>query len=333
MYNNQYLDPLAVLSNRKTELSIIKLPATLGRNNNVVDVYFFHESVSREHCRFEVINHRFTVTDLGSTAGTFVNKTRLEPNIPYYIDDGDSLAIGKVKFSFHANYQELAKFEQINMQQNGVAQMQSPQYQVQSQASHYSQPQPMPQMYTNLSNNNMSQMGSQNVNCDTDRIEISSRELREYEYNERSVLYIDCGLTSEVKLPNYGQGLKEEAPLPDKEETAEITEKLTNNLTGHCIRLTWKDEDSGESGNLTIDKFPFYIGRRSIENDYVISKKGVSRKHAHFEENQGFLYICDDNSTNGVRVNGEKIPAGHNIKINSGDIIRIARISFNVQIV
>jgi hypothetical protein len=111
--------PLATLSNRKMELDIKDLPARLGRNSSVVEIYLFDESVSREHCTFECINHRIAVMDLGSTAGTYINGVRLEPNIPYNIEDGAKICFGTVELEFHADPQALSEWE------NGQGQAQS----------------------------------------------------------------------------------------------------------------------------------------------------------------------------------------------------------------
>ena len=58
----------------------------------------------------------------------------------------------------------------------------------------------------------------------------------------------------------------------------------------------------------------------------------MSRRHMRFEEAGGTVYIVDDNSTNGVRVNGTKLEAGKRYELRAGDHIRVAEITFNVSI-
>jgi pSer/pThr/pTyr-binding forkhead associated (FHA) protein len=52
--------------------------------------------VSRLHAVLTCAGSTVTVTDLGSTNGTLVNGTRLEPNTPLVLRDGDELRLGKL---------------------------------------------------------------------------------------------------------------------------------------------------------------------------------------------------------------------------------------------
>ena len=53
-----------------------------------------YEKVSSVHCRLEGTDGALWVTDLGSTNGTFVNGTRLAPNQPAPLREGDTLMLG-----------------------------------------------------------------------------------------------------------------------------------------------------------------------------------------------------------------------------------------------
>ena len=53
-------------------------------------------------------------------------------------------------------------------------------------------------------------------------------------------------------------------------------------------------------------KFPSTIGK-SATNDIVISGQYISRQHATLIHKDGYYYITDNNSANGVKVNGKKI--------------------------
>ncbi|MCZ7541707.1 MAG: FHA domain-containing protein [Anaerolineae bacterium] len=50
--------------------------------------------VSRQHCLIERRASGLTVSDLGSTNGTFVNEHRLKPHRPYALVHGDRLILG-----------------------------------------------------------------------------------------------------------------------------------------------------------------------------------------------------------------------------------------------
>ena len=341
MTENQIKRPIAELINKNNTLYIVDFPAMFGRNNNTVDLYFFHESISREHCLFEVINHRVTVRDMGSTIGTKIDGVKLEPNVPYNINDGAKLTIGKIKFVFHVNYNELSSRERASAgARAGV---------LEAAAN------------PKGSEAEMSNRGSRNK-----RISLSAKELQKYEYDESEIIFVECGLSAERKPISYTSEIKKETieseiqkakgeddedikktQILNADDVAEALEDLNvENLmedTGHiedeeetntsCLRLIWIDDESGDTKRLKIDRFPFYIGRKSDENDYAIKKQGMSRKHMHFEENDGKIYICDDNSTNGVKLNGTKIDAGKNVELTTGDKIRAAGITFVVNII
>lgn len=413
------MNPVATLTNRKMTLDIKELPARLGRNNNVVEIYLFHESVSREHCLFECINRRFTVRDLGSTVGTFINGVRLEPNIPYNIDDGAKIQFGKVEMVFHADYQALAEWERMQGY-GGSAPFGGQSYGGGAPAAQ------------NFGGSAPAAPGNKNV-------KVSVREMNEYEYDEDEVVYIECGLKPEEKSLSYTSELRKkeleaaianeadqadwkstqvlsadesealaaavesaseaqsEAAVEGKAETqvgepfeapaeapaeeieaaiakevdqadwkstqvlsADESEALEaaveaadEDLVGSVFAdegtfkiedqqdeeqvtktliLTWIDDITGETKKLKIDHFPFAIGRKSDVNDYTIARKGISRKHMHFDELDGEVYVYDEASTNGVRLNGEKITPETQVKLRSGDHIRVLDITFVVTI-
>jgi hypothetical protein len=50
--------------------------------------------VSRKHCRLERRDQSLTVTDLGTTNGTYLNDQRLVPHQPHQVAHGDRLILG-----------------------------------------------------------------------------------------------------------------------------------------------------------------------------------------------------------------------------------------------
>lgn len=72
-----------------------------------------------------------------------------------------------------------------------------------------------------------------------------------------------------------------------------------------------------------IEKTPFFIGRRPEDNDACLDVKGVSKQHLFIEKCGDGFFITDLDSTNGVLVNGEKIPASEPVQLKAGDIIKI----------
>ncbi len=75
---------------------------TVGREN--CDILLLQDTlVSRNHARFQVQGEVVTVTDLGSTNGTYINQVRLQPHIPQAIRVGDTVHIGNTTFTLRGD--------------------------------------------------------------------------------------------------------------------------------------------------------------------------------------------------------------------------------------
>jgi pSer/pThr/pTyr-binding forkhead associated (FHA) protein len=57
--------------------------------------------VSRRHARISLRENQVFIEDLNSLNGTFLNATRLVPELPYPIKDGDQVQIGKLLVTVH----------------------------------------------------------------------------------------------------------------------------------------------------------------------------------------------------------------------------------------
>ena len=57
------------------------------------------DGVSRKHAKISRLDDGYFVEDLNSVNATFVNKTKLEPQIPSPITDGDEVMFGRLKFN------------------------------------------------------------------------------------------------------------------------------------------------------------------------------------------------------------------------------------------
>lgn len=67
-----------------------------------LDAHDPEAKVSRKHARILCRNGQYTVEDLGSTNGTFVNRgRRLIPGNPHQLKDGDEIIVGKTFLRFH----------------------------------------------------------------------------------------------------------------------------------------------------------------------------------------------------------------------------------------
>lgn len=83
------------------------------------------------------------------------------------------------------------------------------------------------------------------------------------------------------------------------------------------------------------DKYPYVIG--SLENmaDFIIKAQVISRMHCciYQEEYSGDKYMIEDlNSTNGTFLNGERLNGHEKRLLQNNDTIRLAAISFKVEI-
>ena len=76
---------------------------TAGRNAKS-DIFFDDITVSRNHASFKRTGETFTVEDLHSLNGTYVNRERIESTT--LLNDGDEVRIGKYTLLFFAGHED-----------------------------------------------------------------------------------------------------------------------------------------------------------------------------------------------------------------------------------
>ena len=82
-------------------IPLYKGRTVIGRNRKQVDLYLSHQRISGRHCVIEAqASDHFTVRDLGSKNGTFVNERRVVYD-PVPLRQGDVLRLGSVEMRFH----------------------------------------------------------------------------------------------------------------------------------------------------------------------------------------------------------------------------------------
>ena len=87
---------------------------------------------------------------------------------------------------------------------------------------------------------------------------------------------------------------------------------------------------NGEIANIA--KPMFVIDKERQKVDFCIpDNNSVSRKHANIVCKDGIYYIVDNNSTNYTFVNGNKINPNQEVKLNSGDKIKLADEEFEFR--
>ena len=113
------------------------------------------------------------------------------------------------------------------------------------------------------------------------------------------------------------------------------------------LRLVLKNEDEfsdtdikikGQEGCqkiISMDTYPYVIGSLQSSSDVIINSSLISRMHCciYREERAGetFFYLEDLNATNGSFVNSRRLNPNEKAIIKKGDIIRLAMITFEVE--
>ena len=74
------------------------------------------------------------------------------------------------------------------------------------------------------------------------------------------------------------------------------------------------------------------VGRNPRESSHIVADPSVSREHARFYLQGEALYVEDLNSTNGTKLNGERLAAGQGAQIDSGDELVLGSVAFRVDL-
>ncbi|MBN9643565.1 oxoglutarate dehydrogenase inhibitor Odhl [Corynebacterium mendelii] len=76
---------------------LLDQPTTAAGRHPESDIFLDDVTVSRRHAEFRINDGEFTVVDLGSLNGTYVNR---EPKDSEVLHDGDEIQIGKFRLAF-----------------------------------------------------------------------------------------------------------------------------------------------------------------------------------------------------------------------------------------
>lgn len=85
-----------------------------------------------------------------------------------------------------------------------------------------------------------------------------------------------------------------------------------------------------------MDKYPYVLGSFDKMSDVVIKAQVVSRMHCciyHEDFKEGKYFVEDLNATNGTYLNGERLGNHEKKELHNGDILKLAAISFIVEII
>ena len=83
----------------KFELDVNKESFVVGKKPETCDgIIVYNRMISRTHCVIEKTSSGFTVTDLKSANGTYINGLRIEPGYSYNLNNGDILRLADSDF-------------------------------------------------------------------------------------------------------------------------------------------------------------------------------------------------------------------------------------------
>lgn len=84
----------------EVNISLDRLPMTVGKLANVSDFVINDDAVSKMHARFEEHDGRVYICDLNSTNGTARNGVLLGVNQSVALEPGDRLRFGRTYFTY-----------------------------------------------------------------------------------------------------------------------------------------------------------------------------------------------------------------------------------------
>ena len=88
--------PFSLVSDDQPAINVSHFPYFVGKDAKHCDyVMATQVGISRYHMKIDRDGDGFTICDLNSTNGTFINGERLAPHLPHKIKRGDELRIGK----------------------------------------------------------------------------------------------------------------------------------------------------------------------------------------------------------------------------------------------
>ena len=86
----------------------------IGKVRGITDICLEGRSISRVHARISQDQEGCSITDLGSTNGTYVNGTRLAERQRKYLQQGDEVRIAEAVFVFQTEETEILRSQQLS---------------------------------------------------------------------------------------------------------------------------------------------------------------------------------------------------------------------------
>ena len=118
---------------------------------------------------------------------------------------------------------------------------------------------------------------------------------------------------------------KEDRNLPPLYGKTELLGNTQTHSSPQLIPLSSQNADP-----IPLNKELILVGKLSSAVDGIIDSPAVSRIHAKIKKTDGSYYIGDLNSRNGTFVNGNPITGEDEVKLNSGDEVTFADLTYRI---
>ena len=91
---------VSFMFDKKGQIIIDKEEFLIGKNFNVVDGFIpYNEGISRVHCKIVYSRGEYSIVDMGSLNGTYVNGARIPVKSQVPISVGDTIGIANIQFT------------------------------------------------------------------------------------------------------------------------------------------------------------------------------------------------------------------------------------------
>jgi ABC-type multidrug transport system ATPase subunit len=296
----------------------------IGRSS-AMQLQLNHPEVSRHHANLVKDGDFFTITDLDSTAGTWVNNVKLQPFVPQILQQGDLIRIGNFQLRV-CNRGEIAAAVPPNQPKLAETATVPNLAAFETLAA---TPPTSPFLQVNTP------QGTENFELKQNSLIIGR--------DPTSDIVIDAGVVSgKHALIRRGEDGYEIVDMGSKNGITFGGRPLSQKKLEHgdvfyigtsitiSFSLSSPELIASPIKLLDLRGFSAFSLGRDPKNDSVIDHPSVSRFHALIKRQNGSLVITDLNSTNGTFVNGKQIDSAYTLKV--GDSVRIGSSRFVINI-
>ncbi|NUQ86548.1 MAG: FHA domain-containing protein [Anaerolineales bacterium] len=267
---------------------------TLGRDPGSNAITLQHQTISREHARFDWRDEKWFVTDLQSANGTRINGTQLAPNKESPIAPADELQFGDVKLVFVPSAASAGKTSGLPMTF------------VMEPEEHVQEPPPVKAEEKKEARIEAAQI-----------MEKPKPPIRD------SAPEAPAKPQSPVQDSAPKESEKSQVPVRDS-APGRVGGEATNFIqTSFPTRLTVL-AGPGIGRSILLVKLPLTVGRTTTEDVQGLDDPLISRRHLRIVLNpDGTIGVSDIGSVNGTFYNGIKLEVNQAVVLNKGDELRL----------